>query len=349
MAKISIIMPIYNLEKYLSKSLDCVLSQTFKDFEVILVNDGSKDDSAKICDEYSEKDNRIKVIHKENEGSGPTRNRGIEVAIGEFMMFLDGDDLIEDNMLEKMYSTITENDLDLVICNHSTFNKDINDKVTKKSCGNYIVRGKNECRKTYVDLLKNELVQPPWNKIYRSAIIKNNNIRFPDLRRSQDAVFNCNYFEYVNSYEVIEDSLYNYRENDINLAWMKFPKEYFDICVTLNNIHLDAVERWSVLNDEARVFFSTYFIFDTIQCIRYSFSPRWNLSQKDRRAYINNIINNKKTRTSIKLSRQMNIFNKLMQKLIENKYTSIIIFFMKLDLFLRVRMNYIFKLLKKCL
>lgn len=102
----SIIIPCYNIELYISKTLDCVLEQTFKNFEVILINDGSTDKTGKILDEYKIKDTRIRVIHKKNEGVSKTRNLGIEKSRGKYIYFLDGDDLIEKNLLEKAYSIL---------------------------------------------------------------------------------------------------------------------------------------------------------------------------------------------------------------------------------------------------
>lgn len=111
---VSIIVPVYNIEKYISKCIESVLSQTFKDWELILVDDGSTDNSGKICDEYALKDNRIKVIHKENEGVTATRDKGVKEAQGEFLFFIDGDDYITDNALELFTNKQKENDTDLV-------------------------------------------------------------------------------------------------------------------------------------------------------------------------------------------------------------------------------------------
>ena len=95
MAKVSIITPVYNAEKYINTALDSAINQTLKDLEIILINDGSSDCSGLICDEYAQKDERIKVIHQENRGAGISRNKGIEIATGEYIVFLDSDDYIE--------------------------------------------------------------------------------------------------------------------------------------------------------------------------------------------------------------------------------------------------------------
>ena len=115
MPKISIIVPVYNVEKYLRKCVDSILNQTFKDFELILVDDGSIDTSGKICDEYNLKDNRIKVIHKENGGLSSARNAGLDIAQGEYIGFVDSDDWIELDMYEELYKICKENDTDVGI------------------------------------------------------------------------------------------------------------------------------------------------------------------------------------------------------------------------------------------
>lgn len=124
MPLVSIIVPVYNIEKYISKCIESVLSQTFKDWELILVDDGSTDNSGKICDEYALKDNRIKVIHKENEGVTATRDKGVKEAQGEFLFFIDGDDYITDNALELLINKQKENDADLVKGNISQVHPD---------------------------------------------------------------------------------------------------------------------------------------------------------------------------------------------------------------------------------
>ena len=115
MVSITVIVPIYNVEKYLKRCIESILNQTFKDFELLLLNDGSTDSSGKICDIYASKDNRIVVRHKKNQGVSTTRNLGIDIAKGEYITFIDSDDWIEKDYLEKMYSKIKEMNVPLLI------------------------------------------------------------------------------------------------------------------------------------------------------------------------------------------------------------------------------------------
>ena len=121
MSKISVIVPVYKVEPYIRKCVDSILGQTFSDIQVILVDDGSPDQCGKICDEYAKQDSRVHVIHQENKGVSAARNAGISLAKGEYIMLVDSDDFITENMLEKMHDCIAESGSDIVICGINTF------------------------------------------------------------------------------------------------------------------------------------------------------------------------------------------------------------------------------------
>ena len=121
MAEVSIIVPVYQVEKYIRQFVDSILAQTFTDFELILVDDGSKDMSGQICDEYAGMDERVKVIHKENGGAADTRNRGMDQAVGNYVMFVDSDDYIASTMLECLYRNMLNENADIAACNYLYF------------------------------------------------------------------------------------------------------------------------------------------------------------------------------------------------------------------------------------
>ena len=116
MPKVSIIVPVYKAEKYLNRCIDSILAQTFTDFELLLIDDGSPDRSGEICDEYAKKDSRIRVIHKENGGVSSARQRGLDESVGEYTMHADPDDWVEPEMLDELYKKAKEEDADMVIC-----------------------------------------------------------------------------------------------------------------------------------------------------------------------------------------------------------------------------------------
>lgn len=180
--KISIIIPVYNVEKYLRRCLNSIINQTYKDIEIILVDDGSTDNSGKICDEYKEKDNRIVVIHKENGGLSDARNAGIDIAKGKYIGFIDSDDFADIRMYEILYNNLKNTDSDLSICNLYQFSdeKEVygtedNEKIT-------IYNKKEFFENMYNDPL-NFVVA--WNKLYKKEIF--DNIRYPKGRVVEDS------------------------------------------------------------------------------------------------------------------------------------------------------------------
>lgn len=167
---ISVIVPVYKAEKYIHRCLDSIINQTFKDFELILVDDGSPDRSGEICDEYAAKDKRVKVIHKENGGVASARQYGIDAATGEYTIHADPDDWMELELLECMYKAIKEEDADLLITDfyYNKENKEIYCKQPIRSL-------KQE------DILKSALTElhgSMWNKLLKTSIYKENNVRF---------------------------------------------------------------------------------------------------------------------------------------------------------------------------
>ena len=116
MPVISVIVPVYNAEKYINRCIESILNQTFKDFELIIVDDGSKDNSGNICEEYARRDERIKVIHQENKGQASARNRGVLNAAGEWITFVDADDMIQSQMLEYLYRAVKSNNVKMAVC-----------------------------------------------------------------------------------------------------------------------------------------------------------------------------------------------------------------------------------------
>ena len=142
MPKISIIVPVYNVEQYINRCIDSLLGQTLKDIEIILVDDGSPDQCPQICDEYARKDSRIKVIHKKNNGLGYARNSGLELATGEYIAFVDSDDYVNINMYEKLYNETINNNFDIVYCGFIVENKDKSTYEEKKK--DRILQTRNE-------------------------------------------------------------------------------------------------------------------------------------------------------------------------------------------------------------
>ena len=177
---ISIIIPVYKVEKYLEKCIKSVLDQTYKNIQIILVDDGSPDNCGNICDNYAKIDNRIEVIHKANGGLSEARNVGLKVARGEYIGFVDSDDYVSNEMFENLYNTLISNDVDVSICNFYTV---INNKNIIKNADNGVeIYNKLEILKEI--LLDKKIQSYAWNKLYKRELFKD--IEYPVGKKYED-------------------------------------------------------------------------------------------------------------------------------------------------------------------
>ncbi|EHO77595.1 hypothetical protein HMPREF9942_01323 [Fusobacterium animalis F0419] len=200
---ISVVVPIYNAERFLSICIESILNQTFKNFELLLINDGSKDSSLDICNKYLEKfPDKIKIFNNKNMGCSATRNFGIEKSQGKYLLFIDSDDWIEKDMLEKMYQKILVDNSDVVISGV------IREDVVSNTA---LIQNPAFEKNPYFWLTENNLIPYIWNKLYRKSLILNNNILFPiNIRLSEDMVFNIKTLLQAKKITVLPKAFYHY-------------------------------------------------------------------------------------------------------------------------------------------
>ena len=210
--KFSVIVPAYNSEKYIEETLNCLLSQSEKDIEVIVVNDGSADSTGEILDRYSLKDSRVIHISQENAGVSAARNNGIERARGEYMIFIDSDDLLSPDALEKLYAALISTGADLAIFRVKSFgqggsqyNPIVDELIKETAIDCYDKR-----------LLRNFLVS---NKVYRTQLVKDSGVRFPPMRYSEDGAF---FMQFVHTVKPkitgVADALFMYRRHSASVT-----------------------------------------------------------------------------------------------------------------------------------
>ncbi len=202
MVKISVIVPVYNTEKYLKRCIDSILSQTFEDFELILINDGSTDRSLDVLKSYEKISKKVKVIDKVNEGPALTRNKGINVSKGKYIMFIDSDDYIDHDYLYNYYNGISNDDFDVVI---GGYKRVIDDKVK------YTLKLKQGEFSKY-------MVTGPVCRIIKKSFLIKNNIEFLDTNSSEDVYFNIMLYNKTNKIKIIDDVGYNYFYNASSLS-----------------------------------------------------------------------------------------------------------------------------------
>lgn len=206
--KVSVIIPVYNAEKTIARCLEALTNQTFKDFEVICINDGSKDNSLQILKEYEQKDSRIKVFDQENSGPAKTRYIAIKKSSSEYLMFCDADDWYEQTMIEDMYSTIIEKNVDLVMCDCNVIDLS-NGSIQTQNNQNY-----NKLKKAGLINIDTESTRYInallWNKIFKKKILNEYNILYPQNYEHDDAIFVYKYCLVAKTYYGLNKTLYNY-------------------------------------------------------------------------------------------------------------------------------------------
>ncbi len=203
--KVSVIVPIYNSERTLSRCVKSILSQSYENLEVILVNDGSTDDSLEICKKFRQKDNRIVIINKKNVGVSAARNTGLSVANGEFIQFVDADDYINFDMTRCLVDNLEKSNADLAICG---YNRVRCGDFIKKSPDNFYSNSLFAFKTCFERLYKGAFFNAPWNKLYRKDKIKT--LFDENLSIGEDLLFNLSYTSNCDKIVVISDALYNY-------------------------------------------------------------------------------------------------------------------------------------------
>ena len=271
MPDISIIVPIYNAEKYLKKCIDSLVNQTKKEIEFILINDGSTDSSENIIKNYNDK--RIKYFKNKNQGIGKTRNFGIDKATGKYIMFLDSDDYLDKNACKYLFNKIEKEKLDIVVCD---FYKDIDGKIDKEQIPSF----KNSSLEENSELLLN-INLAPWNKIYRSELIKKNNIKFVEDLKYEDAPFVAECLLKAKRIGKIDKCL-NYYVIHKNSETTTRDKKMFDI------IKIVDIIRNKYKNTQYMDTINTL----TIKIlVNYTIQQRENKNEKERNRFIDEVFN----------------------------------------------------------
>lgn len=217
---VSIIVPVYNVERYLDRCLHSLITQTLRNIEIIIVDDGSTDNCPQMCDEYEQKDSRIKIIHKKNEGLGLARNSGLDIASGQYVAFIDSDDFVDNRMFEKLLSSAEKNNADVVYCGYNIYGTSV-ESIKKYVSTEQIIKGQNYCLSFLKEMIGHDpndetshirMLYSVWKSIYKKEIIDKYNIRFCSERQfiSEDIIFHIDFLQHANVINIIPDVLYYY-------------------------------------------------------------------------------------------------------------------------------------------
>jgi len=294
--KFSIILPVYNASKTIARTLDSIVNQTFKDFEVIIIDDGSNDDTAKICFKYAETDKRFRYYFQQNNGVSSARNKGIELSNGEFVAFIDSDDIYKTTYLETFNTLIcTYPDYDNYWCRYTT-----RSDITQTDIGTFSTI---EYLKSDVPYLHSIVLDAAlWNKAYKKSIIVEHSIKLPeDISLGEDLIFNYHYLDETNGKILLcENELYVYTVNQDSSLDSKYREDLYEIQLRLLSEAKHYYDKWEVSNDSKTLYYNS--IYFSLEKVLYNvYRKECILSRKEKNRLNNQIIGSAEFQEALKL------------------------------------------------
>lgn len=288
---ISVIVPVYGVEKWVGRAIESVQAQTFEDFELILVDDGSPDNSGAICDAYASRDARIRVIHKENGGAASARNAAIAEARGEYFFFMDADDWCEPAMLEDLYRLAKQDDLDLVVAAFyiDTYYSDEKYFREVKSVPAHAFATQREFRERAHELFDKNLLYTPWNKLYRAAYLRERGIVFPNVWWD-DLPFNLAVVRDVQRVAVTDTPYYHFLRARSESENTKYRPGTFEKREEEHGWMRELYAHWGVDSDEAREFIARRHVERVVGCIETVTCRDCPLSAEERKAEVRRMV-----------------------------------------------------------
>lgn len=311
--KVSVIMPVYKVEKYVAKAIESILSQTLREFEFLIVDDGTPDKSGEICDAYAQRDSRIKVIHKENGGAPSARNMAIDIAKGKYLYFLDSDDWTEPTMLQDMYELAENHVAQLVISGFyiDTYYSDTEYITTDYIPNEAVYQTKDEFRRDAYKLFDKNMLYPPWNKLYLASVIKENGLYFPKTLWD-DFPFNLSVIRDIECVAVSPRQYYHFLRARAESETAKYIPTMYEKREEEHGWMLELYQYWDVNDEASREMIARRYVERLIGCFENLTNPRCNLSKTDKKLKIRQMLKSDRAKETIRLARPKSGYMKLM-------------------------------------
>ncbi|WP_051567052.1 glycosyltransferase family 2 protein [Priestia flexa] len=341
---VSIIIPVYNAEICLARCIKSIQNQTYKNIEIILINDGSTDGSGDICEEISNEDNRVKVFNIKNSGPSVARNLGIRVASGEYIQFIDSDDFIEKDMVEKLVEQM-KNETDLVICGSYFVNSKL--KKTEHIPPIEGLFSKEEFLRNFGALYEKSLINPNWNKFYRLENLKKYKIQFIEsISIGEDMLFNLSYIKICKKVKIIQNPLYNYIvSSNANSLTGGFKPDFFKNQELLFSKVKELLITNNCYINENKYKVEYYYVnANIISVLTNLFHKDSTLNYKQKKQEIEQLIKDEWIRNNLKyFTEHTSLFNKLVGKMSSiNSIIGIYTMF-KIKRIIKIYYGYLFK------
>lgn len=343
---VSIIVPVYNAEKYLPACLDSICNQTLRELEIIVVDDGSTDASGKIAEEYAGRDERIRVIHKRNGNPGATRNAGLGLVTGEYVGFVDSDDWIEPEMFHLLYEKAQEDDLDITITGVTV--EYVRDNLRKNRLLNeYVNKVDISPLEAFLLLRERSLFAVVYNKLYRTELLMRCEIRFMEILPYEDLVFNLRAFMFVKRIGFLPDSPYHYMCRDNMGAANSFSSYHLQACEITNNTFRQFFRMYNWNDTEIETYLRSRRISDyssyAISCYKKN-SP---ITRKERILLLSDVRESRVLKQDLLLSPPSDLYTKLFYFFLFYTTPGITDSFYRLLFYLRYNLDPVYRKFRK--
>ena len=311
--KITAIMPVYGVEKYVGKCIESLQNQTFKDWELIAVDDGTKDRSGEICDEYAKKDSRITVIHKENGGAPSARNTAIPMAKGEYLYFVDSDDWAEPTMFEDMYKAAKKTDAQLCVAGYyiDTYYSDTEFYSQEQCLPSREFKSQQEFREYAYKMFDKNLLYTPWNKLFSTKYIMDNNIRFRNTFWD-DFPFNLDVVRDVERVVLLENKYYHFMRARQDSETAKYRSDMYQKREEENGWMKDLYAHWNISDENSAEMVSRRYIERVVGCVENVTNKACTLSKAEKKQQIREMILSSEARKALKIAKPQSTVMKLM-------------------------------------
>jgi len=339
---VSIIIPMYNSQATINKCIDSIKKQTYKNLEVILIDDGSKDDTLNESIKSTKNDNRFFIISQMNSGASSARNEGIIKSTGDYMMFVDSDDYIDKNMVETLVDSAREKDADYVVCGMITETKKEQTKTIsiKHELTPQFIDKNIEIPDNILNLVENEKINGPYCKLIKSRIVKDNNILMPrHIALQEDLFFNIQVLIYVKSFMVIEQTPYHYILGNDKSVTMGYYHNKYEMLDEVHDLLLNFYKERSK-NEKNLSRIKYIYIKNLYASILNLFHKNCNMNKKEKLEYINEIIKGDKFQSMIKQGKRKGFKYFILKYILKTKSKKVIYYTSKVIHYVKTKTKY---------
>ena len=310
---VSIIIPVYGVEQYVDRAIQCIQDQSYENWELFLVDDGTKDRSGDICDEYAKEDGRIRVIHKENGGAPSARNTALPLACGKYVCFFDADDWTESRMLSDMVKAAETTNAQLVVTGYyiDTYYTDTQKFIQEQSVPDVVYASKEEFHEKAYELFDQNLLYSPWNKLYRLDYIREHDLWFPHTFWD-DIPFVMDYIRDVERVTVLSRPYYHFIRKREESETARYRPDMYQKREEEDGWMWDLYRHWGVDTPETREMIDRRYIERLIGCVENETNPRCEKSALRKRSAIRRMIRTDRAQQAVRGAKPHSAYMKIM-------------------------------------